>query len=164
MDAAELARCFEDLRASGKVLQFGVSNFSVTQFDLLHRHLPLVTNQIEWSPLHLDPLTDGTLDQAQALGFSPMIWSPFAGGRLFNGSSESAQRVWAVLCMLADAWQTRPETVACAWLLRHPAKVVPVLGSRRLEAYQQAVAALSLSMDRESWYRIWQAGAGHEVA
>lgn len=164
MDAAELARCFEDLRAAGKVLHFGVSNFTPSGFDLLHRHIPLVTHQIEWSPLHLAPLTDGTLDQAQALGVRPMIWSPFAGGRLFTGDGDAALRVQAVLRALATDWQTTPEAVACAWLLRHPARVVPVLGSRRPEAYRQAVSALSLAMDRESWYRIWQAGAGHEVA
>ena len=164
MDAAELTEAFTRLRSAGKVLHFGVSNHLPHQFALLDAHIPLVTNQVQCSPLHLDPLHDGTFDQAQALGFAPMIWSPLAGGRLFTGTDEAALRVRAELQALADAWNRSAEAVAIAWLLRHPARPVPVLGSRRMAAYEQAAAAVSLPMDRESWWRVWTAGAGRRVA
>lgn len=164
MDAAELAGVFTRLRDEGKVLHFGVSNHTPAQFALLNAHIPLVTNQIECSPLHLDPLHDGSFDQAQALGFSPMIWSPLAGGRLFTGADEASARVREVLSSLAGPWGTSPEAVAIAWLLRHPSRPIPVLGSRRVDAYAQAVEALRLNMDRESWWRVWSAGAGRAVA
>lgn len=163
MDASALARCFEDLRAAGKVRHFGVSNFSPSQWALLNQHLPLVTNQIEFSPLQLAPLGNGCLDQAQAEGFSPMVWSPLAGGRLFTGQDPAAQRVRALLQTLAKEHQSSPEAVAIAWLLRHPARLVPVLGSQRPEAYAQAVAALDLALSASDWYRLLEAATGLPV-
>lgn len=164
MDATELAHCFEHLRAVGKVRHFGVSNFTPSQFELLHKRIPLVTNQIECSPLHLEPFADGTLDQAQSLGLTPMIWSPLAGGQLFSSTDEAAVRVRALLERLALDMQSNMTAVACAWLMRHPSAPVPVLGSQRLAAYAQAMDALRLKIDRETWYEIWSAGAGKCVA
>jgi predicted oxidoreductase len=164
MDAAELAHCFEYLRAAGKVRDFGVSNFTPSQFELLHKFIPLVTNQIECSPLHLEPFIDGTLDQAQSLRLPPMIWSPLAGGKLFHGADESSVRVRVVLERLANEWGSNVTAVACAWLIRHPSNPIPVLGSQRVQAYEEAVSAINLKMDRETWYDIWSAGAGRNVA
>lgn len=164
MNAAELADVFTRLRTEGKVLHFGVSNHTPSQLALLDAHLPLVTHQLECSPLHLDALHDGAFDQAQTLGFSPMVWSPLAGGRLFTGTDVASVRVRDVLTALANEWGSSPEAVAMAWLLRHPARPVPVLGSRRVRAYGQAVDAMTLNMDAQSWYRVWSAGAGRAVA
>ncbi|QHE77773.1 aldo/keto reductase [Hydrogenophaga sp. PBL-H3] len=164
MNAAELADVFTRLRTEGKVLHFGVSNHTPSQLALLDAHIPLVTHQLECSPLHLDALHDGAFDQAQALGFLPMVWSPMAGGRLFTGGDDASVRVRGVLTALASEWGSSPEAVAIAWLLRHPARPVPVLGSRRAQAYQQAADAMTLNMDAQSWYRVWSAGAGRAVA
>ncbi|HKT30438.1 aldo/keto reductase, partial [Dyella sp.] len=84
MDATPLADIFATLTREGKVAHWGVSNHTTSQFALLHQHHPLVTNQLELSPLQMGALDDGTLDQAQQLGLRPMIWSPLAGGRLFT--------------------------------------------------------------------------------
>jgi predicted oxidoreductase len=165
MDAAEVAGTVAELKRAGKVLHFGVSNFTPAQFELLDAATPLATNQIELHPLHLAPLADGTLDQAQRLQRRPMIWSPLAGGRLLGGDeSAAAQRVRWVLGSVAARLGTSPATVAYAWLLRHPSKPLPLVGSRRIEAMHEALAALTLPMDAETWYEIWQAGAGREVA
>ena len=101
MDADALAACFERLRAAGKVRHFGVSNFTPSQFALLHKRIPLVTNQIEASPLHIAPFYDGTLDQSQDVGVAPMIWSALAGGQLFTGQDDAARRVRGVLERIA---------------------------------------------------------------
>jgi predicted oxidoreductase len=164
LDAAEVAATFGRLRTAGKVKAFGVSNFTPAQFELLESHVPLVTNQIELHPLHLAPLHDGTLDQLQRHGLAPMIWSPLAGGRLLTGEGEDARRVQAVLARQAEAHGVSPATLAYAWLRRHPTRPVLVTGSRRVEALDEALAGLTLDLDRQSWYEIWQAGAGHEVA
>jgi len=164
LDAQELAHCFEYLRAAGKVHHFGVSNFTPSQFELLHKRIPLVTNQIECSPLHLEPFVDGSLDQAQSLGLPPMIWSPLAGGQLFHGTDDASVRVRAVLERLAHEWHSSVTAVACAWLMRHPSRPIPVLGSQRVQAYEEAVSGANLKMDRETWYEIWSAGAGRNVA
>jgi predicted oxidoreductase len=163
MDPDELADTFTRLRQAGKVLQFGVSNHSPSQFALLHRRIPLVTNQIEFSPLHLEPLRDGTLDQATDLGLPPMIWSPLAGGRLFRDGDEAACRTRDTLSMLAREHGVSAATMAYAWVRRHPSRPVPITGSGRIEALREAVAALDVNLSREDWYRVWQAGSGHEV-
>jgi len=165
LNADELARCFEQLRSEGKVLNFGVSNFTASQFALLNSRVPLLTNQIECSPLHLNPLDDGSFDQLQQLRLRPMIWSPLAGGRLFSGTDERSLAVRAVLAEIGERLGgASATTLALAWLLRLPCQPIPVIGSRRLEAADEAMAATKLELSAEDWYRIWMAGAGREVA
>ncbi len=166
MDADEVAEAFGALRAAGKVRHFGVSNFMPWQFHLLQSRLdyPLVTNQIELSVLALEPLHDGTLDQAQRLRVPPMAWSPLAGGRLFDPYDERAGRVRATLETAGrELGGAAADQVALAWLLRHPARVLPVLGTGRLERVQAATHAEGLALDRQQWFAIWEASAGREV-
>ncbi len=164
MDFDALADTFEALRRAGKVRHFGVSNFSPAQLAPLHRRIALASHQIELSPLHLDPLHDGVLDQCQDLGLRPMVWSPLAGGRLFTGRDETAQRVRQTLEAIAAELGISTTTLAIAWVLRHPSAPLPILGSRRISVAQDALAALGLQLDVQTWWRIWSAGAGREVA
>jgi predicted oxidoreductase len=163
MDAGELADTFDGLRRAGKVRHFGVSNFTPPQLELLHARTPLATNQVELSPLRLDALHDGTLDQCQRLGLRPMIWSPLAGGRLFSGEDERALRVRGELTRLAGELGVSITTLVFAWLMRHPSRPLPIVGSRRVEAAREALAALELRLTPEHWYRVWTASMGHEV-
>jgi predicted oxidoreductase len=164
MDPATLTETFRSLRAAGKVLHFGVSNHLPSQFALLHRRSPLVTNQIEFSPLQVSALADGTLDQCLDLGLRPMIWSPLAGGRLFNTGDAQVDRVRAVLEALGQRHGVSVCTMAYAWILRHPSRPVPITGSRRIEALQDAIAALAVELSTEDWYRVLEASKGHPVA
>jgi predicted oxidoreductase len=163
MDPDELADTFRYLLAAGKVLHFGVSNHTPGQLAMLRKRHPLVTNQIEFSPLQMRALADGTLEQCVDLGLQPMIWSPLGGGRLFNGGDAQAVRVWAVLQDLATRHGVSVPTVAYAWILRHPSRPIPVTGTRRPEGLREAVAALDLPLTSADWYRVWQASIGHEV-
>lgn len=164
MDAAEVADTVAALRREGKILGFGVSNFGPAQFALLDAVTPLATNQIECHPLHREPLHDGTLDLLQRLGRRPMIWSPLAGGRLLGGDDSSdAQRVRRVLGSIAARLGAAPASVAYAWLLRHPTRPHPVVGSMRVAGLKEALSALDLRLDAETWSELWQAGAGREV-
>lgn len=161
----ETAQALQSLVSSGKVLEVGVSNHSASQFALLDAAIPLVTNQIECHPLQLAPLYDGTLDQAQQLQRRPMIWSPLAGGRLLGGDpTPAAQRVHGTLTALAATMDTTPATLAYAWLLRLPSRPRPVVGTMRLEGLQEALAALAVRLDVQTWTEILEAGLGHEVA
>ncbi|MBA2078025.1 aldo/keto reductase [Rhodanobacter sp. PCA2] len=163
MDAAALADTFAALTGEGKVAHWGVSNHTASQFALLHRHHPLATNQVELSPLHLDALDDGTLDQAQQLGLRPMIWSPLGGGRLFCGDDPQALRVRSEMATIAARLGTTIATLAYAWILRHPSRPHPITGTGRIDGLREAVAALDLRLDAEDWYAIWTAGKGHPV-
>lgn len=163
MDPLQLAHTGERLRAAGKVAHFGVSNHSRSQFELLHRHLPLVTNQIELSPLRTQALSDGTLDQCLQLSLRPMIWSPLAGGELMQATHARARRVRSVLEDLGRRYGASVSTMAYAWILRHPSHPVCITGSHRLERMRDAVAALGIRISGEDWYRVWQASTGRPL-
>jgi len=163
MDAAELADTFRALTREGKVAHWGVSNHNTHQFALLHQHHPLVTNQIECSPLHMNALDDGTLDQQQQLGLRPMIWSPLAGGRLFHEADEQADRVRGEMSAMAERYDVSLTTLAFAWILRHPSRPHPITGTGRIDGLREAVAALNITLDAQDWYAIWVASRGHGV-
>ncbi|EKO3375984.1 aldo/keto reductase family oxidoreductase [Vibrio fluvialis] len=166
MDADEVAEAFTELHKVGKVKHFGVSNFSPAQFELLQSRLgkPLVTNQVEINPLNFDVAHDGTLDQMQMLRTRPMAWSCLGGGAIFNGDSEQAQRVRAVLEELREELGAESiDQVIYAWVRALPSKPLPIIGSGKIERVQAAVDALDLTLSREQWYRVWVASKGHGV-
>ncbi|HPC96339.1 MAG TPA: aldo/keto reductase [Sedimentisphaerales bacterium] len=166
MDPHEVNDAFMALRSSGKVLHFGVSNFLPSQFELLASKLevPLVTNQIEYSVMHLDAHADGSLDLCQRLAIRPMAWSPMGGGRLFHDASAQADRLRDVLGRIGRCvGGASMDQVALAWVLVHPAQFVPVLGTGRLSRIRKAVEALDLSLSRDQWFEIWCASTGRDV-
>jgi len=165
MDADEVAKAFVDLKQAGKVLHFGVSNFTPSQFELLASRLPfpLVTNQIQFSALHLDALDNGALDQCQRLRISPMAWSPLHGGRLVKEESARALTVRESLAVVAKEIGATPEQGAIAWILMHPSKPVPVLGTTNLQRLRSLAGSESVKLSREQWFRVWTASSGHEV-
>jgi predicted oxidoreductase len=166
LDPDEVAEAFAELRRAGKVLHFGVSNFAPSQFEVLASRLdfPLVTNQVEISVLHMAALHDGTLDQCQRLGIAPMAWSPLGGGRLFHGRDAQADRLRRALSAVGEALGgASPDQVALAWLLRHPARIIPVLGTGKVERIRQAVQAENLQLTRQQWFAIWSASEGADV-
>ena len=163
LDADVVAEVFQRLQRAGKVLAFGVSNFTPMQFSLLHSRVPLVTNQVECSPLQLAPLHDGTFDQAQQLRIAPMIWSPLAGGKIFSSDEVAALRVQATLKAIALRFEVSVATIAYAWLARLPCRPHVIVGSSRMTAMHEALAGQTLHLDAPSWHEIWAAGAGREV-
>ncbi len=164
MDADEVAEAFGALRDEGKVRHFGVSNFTPAQYALLSSRVELVTNQIELSVLHTAPLFDGTLDECQRLRVRPMAWSPFGGGRLFRHDDPLTAQVRDQLASVGAALGGASiDQVALAWILAHPARVAPVLGTGNLDRVQAAVAAASLPLTREQWFLILRAAVGADV-
>lgn len=167
MDVDETAAALMELHSSGKVLFVGVSNFTPSQYDLLASRLsiPLVTNQIEMSVLKLNAFQDGSLDQCQRLKIAPMAWSPMGGGSLFTGTTPQVQRVREALVEVgAEIGATSVDQVALAWLLCHPAGIVPILGTGKAERVKAAAGAVELKMTREHWFKIWVASMGAGVA
>lgn len=166
MNADEVAEAFILLRRQGKVRHVGVSNFLPHHFELLQSRLdfPLVTNQVELSPLELRHLHDGTLDLCQQRRITPLAWSCLGGGRIMTGDDEQSQRVRHVLREIGAELDGRSiDQVALAWVMRHPSRPLPIIGSGRIERIEAAVAAEQIAMDRQQWFRIWQASTGHEV-
>jgi predicted oxidoreductase len=165
-DPMEVNEAFVTLRDSGKVRHFGVSNFLPSQFEMLASKLdvPLITNQIEYSVMHLDAHADGSLDLCQRLDLRPMAWSPMGGGRLFQEDSDQVRRLREVLGRIGrDAGGASMDQVALAWMLMHPAQFVPVLGTGRISRIRKAVDALELELSHDQWFEIWCASTGHDV-
>ncbi|MDQ0996532.1 putative oxidoreductase [Phyllobacterium ifriqiyense] len=166
MDADDTARGLEDVVKAGKVRAVGVSNFLPHQFDLLASRLPfpLVTNQIEFSVKYVSPLTDGSLDHAQRLRYAPMIWSPLGGGSLFTGEGVQEVRLRAALRDIASQLDnTDISAIAIAWLLRHPASLIPVLGSLKIDRLKTMATALDIELSRQQWFAILKASTGEDV-
>jgi predicted oxidoreductase len=163
-DPHEIAGAFAQLQDAGKARFFGVSNFRPTLVTALQAAcpMPLIVNQVEISLARLDCFTDGTLDQCLVEKITPMAWSPLAGGLLGDGTKRllPAQQkyqiapVVAVLDEIARARSTSRMLVALAWLLKHPAKIVPVVGSTNPANIREAVKAAELELTREEWYRL----------
>ena len=162
MDHHETGATLDQLISSGKVRAVGVSNFKPHDWSLLQSamHNKLVTNQIEISVLVNQPFTNGDIAFLQERGIAPMAWSPLAGGSLFQ--SEQSQ-LTSLLQAIADETGVDGAAVAIAWLLAHPARIMPVLGTNNLERIRRISDALKVSIDRQSWFEIYQAANGHEV-
>jgi predicted oxidoreductase len=166
----EVARALVRLREAGKIREVGVSNFGVAALDALQRYLPfpIATQQPELSCWALDPLRDGVLDQCMREGITPLAWSPLAGGRLAEPVA-AAQRgpewarladLLAVLDRLAAREGVPRAAVALAWLLVHPAGVVPIVGTQRPERVRACLRAFDVRLTRRDWYDVVVASQG----
>lgn len=163
LDPDEVAQAFVELKKAGKALHFGVSNFTPSQFDLLASRLPfgLVTNQLQFSVLHTVPMYDGTFDQCLRLRISPMAWSPLDGGRVLKSKDKRAAKVRRALEEVGKEFKGASlEQVALAWVMAHPARVVPVIGTTNPERVRSAAGAVDLTLSREQWFFILEASAG----
>ncbi len=163
MDADATGRCLDDLVATGKVRAVGVSNFRPWDWSLLQSAMdtPLVTNQIEMSLLHAGPLVNGDLAHLQQHKVAPMAWSPLGGGRLLAEAPEALRlRLDAIGAAQGADWAA----IAVAWLLHHPARILPVMGTNSLARIARLSDALRIEMDRQTWFELYSHALGHEVA
>ncbi len=161
MDHHETGAALDEVVASGKVGAVGVSNFRPWDWSLLQSAMKtqLVTNQIEISLGEISPFTNGDLAFHQQHGHSLMAWSPLGGGLLMAGNPP----VGVVADEIAAEFGVDRAAVAVAFLLAHPASILPVLGTNNLGRIKRASDALKVKLDRESWYRLYEAALGHEV-
>jgi predicted oxidoreductase len=158
MDPEEVAEAFGLLRQNGKVLHFGVSNFSSSQFEMLQSVLPfpLITNQLEISLAKLDTLYDGSLDVLMKHKVSPMAWSPLGGGKLMSAHSA----LWSK----KEKYKATETQLSLAWLLKHPADIFPVIGTTQPERVKESAAAANISLERQDWFEMLRNATGKDVA
>jgi predicted oxidoreductase len=164
--ADDTAAGLNALMRVGKIAAAGVSNYSASQFDLLNGLMeqPLATNQIEFNLFHMAPITDGTLHQCEKLGVLPMAWSPLAGGRLFDPENHASRSLAAVAAGMAKRYDGATlEQLAYAWIMAHPSRPLPVVGTNKIERIQSASQADAMTLEREDWYALWEAAQGHKV-
>jgi len=172
-DPEEVANVFARLQSSGKVRHFGVSNFCSSQVTALQKAcpMPLLVNQVEISLSRLECFKDGTLDQCLAERITPMAWSPLAGGRLGTNDPidlrdpDHARRlhIREALDLIARDRQTTRAVVALAWLLKHPSRIVPIVGSTDPARITELAQAADLDLSRDEWYRLLEAALGQRL-
>lgn len=172
-DPHEIAGAFEQLRLAGKVRFFGVSNFRPSLVTTLQAAcpMPLILHQIEISLAKLDAFTDGTLDQCLTENMTPMAWSPLAAGLIGAGAKRllvgqqgyRTGKFMAELEAVAKARGTSRTVVALSWLLKHPSKIIPIIGSVNPDRIREATKAAELELSREEWYRLLNAARGEPL-
>jgi predicted oxidoreductase len=161
MNPEEIAESFHILREQKKVRHFGVSNFSPSQFDLINDAFPLITNQIEVSVNHTDSFYDGTLDQMMLKKLQPMAWSVM--GNYFSENSEQNSRIKKVLEELCPKYDAEENQILLAFILKHPSKILPVIGTSKTETIKKFKEVLNLSLEREDWFKLLKASQGKKV-
>ncbi|HDP67402.1 MAG TPA: aldo/keto reductase [Candidatus Marinimicrobia bacterium] len=167
--AEEVAGAFEKLKNSGKVRHFGVSNFRPSQVNLLQKYcpIPIITNQVEINIHNISSLLDGTLDQCQELNISPQAWCPLGGvvypawGNTFTEETEI--RIKREFDLQAEKYNTANWIIMLAWLLKHPARIFPIIGTTTPARITAALQALTIKYSREDWYRLLEARNGYPV-
>ena len=161
MNPEVIAEAFTVLKDVGKVREFGVSNFSVSQFELINQYVPLVTNQIEISVNEISSFEDGILDQLMSKGLRPTAWSVM--GSYFSDQSDENIRIKKVIVELCDKYNAEENQILLAFILKHPSKIIPVIGTSKAETIRTLSKTLQIDVDLEDWFRILESIRGKEV-
>jgi len=161
MDGAEIAEAIAILKEQGKILDIGLSNFTPSQTELIRKYIPVRYNQIEFSLTHHMSMTDGSLDHMRLYGIRPMAWAPL--GVVFKESTPQTGRILEVLKAFSKKYQVDEDILLLNWVLRHPAKIIPVVGTGDSSRISKLKLADTFVMEQEDWFELWEASMGQQV-
>jgi predicted oxidoreductase len=161
MDPEVVAAAIDVLKKTGKIQSFGVSNFSTSTLSLLGKHVAIDTNQIQCSLTHLSPFTDGTLDVHLHKKISTQCWNPL--GTLFNNKGEREGRIIDVATSLSKKYGVAVNALCMAWLLKHPARLAPVVGTANEKHLSEMAESVQVEMEQIDWFRLYTASTGIDV-
>ena len=161
----EVARTLEEMIAAGKVRAIGVSNYTVEQSRALGAFLtvPLATQQPEFSPLATEPMTDGLFDAAMADDVAILAWSPLGGGRIAAPTTPRETAVAAALDVVATRFGVGRSAVAYSWIMAHPARVIPIVGTQNATRIAELADAFTIRWTRQDWYDVLVASRGEKL-
>lgn len=165
-DPEDTAKGLQKLLDEGKVRSVGVSNYTAPQFETLNQFLDgqLATNQVEFSPLHMDPMYDGVFDSCKRLGVRPMAWSPLAQGRILDSANIDINPLRECLVSLREKYDGAGiDALVYAWILAVPTRPSVILGTGKVARLTPAAKAAGIKMERQDWYAIWKAATGNDV-
>jgi predicted oxidoreductase len=161
MQADEIAEAFSKLKADGKILSFGVSNFTSSQTELLRQKTEISFNQVQFSATHHEAMLDGGLDYMQIHNIKPMAWNPL--GTVFRENTDQTFRLRQLLAKLVEKYHMGSDIILLAWIMQHPAGILPVAGTVNPGRIQQLMKAKSLVLDKQDWFAIWTESMGNRV-
>ena len=161
MQADEIAEAVSKLKADGKILSFGVSNFTPFQTELLRQKTEISFNQVQFSATHHEAMLDGSFDYMQIHNIKPMAWNPL--GTVFRENTDQTFRLRQLLAKLVEKYHIGSDIILLAWIMQHPARISPVAGTVNSGRIQQLMKAKSLVLDKQDWFAIWTESMGHKV-
>lgn len=161
MQADEVAQAIEKLKAEGKILDFGVSNFTPSQTDLIQTKTKINYNQIEFSITHFEAMLNGSLDHMQTNHIQPMCWSPL--GTVFKNTDDKSIRIKKLAQQLSIKYSSEIDVLLLAWILKHPTGILPVFGTADKSRITNLMKATTIEMELEDWFALWTASAGSDV-
>ena len=163
MDASEIAETIIKLKKEGKVKSFGVSNFTTDQVELINTHVKIEQHQVEISTTNLSAFHNGVIEQAQLKNIEIQSWSPLGNG-IFDIKTESHKRIVEVAEQISFIHNTEVSSILLAFLYMHPAHIVPVMGTTKIERLIEAKKAMDIQLSRTEFYQLWSASTGEDVA
>ena len=161
MQADEIAEAVTQLKADGKIIDFGLSNFTTSQTELIRQKTEVSFNQIQFSATHHEAMLDGSLDYMQTNGIRPMSWNPL--GSVFREDNEQTRRMKKLLAQLVSKYGVGSDTILLSWILKHPAQVIPIAGTVNVARIQALMKATELPLEKEDWFAIWSESMGKNV-
>lgn len=161
MQSDEIAEAVSKLKADGKILSFGVSNFTSSQTELLRQKTEISFNQVQFSATHHEAMLDGSFDYMQIHNIKPMAWNPL--GTVFRENTDQTFRLRQLLAKLVEKYHIGSDIILLAWIMQHPAGISPVAGTVNSGRIQQLMKAKSLVLDKQDWFAIWTESMGNKV-
>ena len=161
MQPDEILEAIQRLKLDGKILNFGVSNFTPSQVELIDSKVDVQANQVEFSLTQHSAMHNGSLDQMIVKGIKPMAWSPL--GSYFRDTNAQTLRIKKILQKLSEKYEVSEDTILLAWIFKHPSKVAPVIGTTNKDRMRNAKHAAQLTLELEDWFSLLVASQGHKV-
>ena len=161
MHSDEIAEAVLKLKTEGKIIDFGLSNFTSSQTELIRQKTEISYNQVQFSATHLEAMLDGSFDYMQIHNIRPMSWNPL--GTIFREDIEQTRRLKRILVKLVEKYHVGSDTILLSWILRHPAKVIPIAGTVNVARIQSLMKAVDLQLEKEDWFAIWVESMGKDV-
>lgn len=161
MHSDEILEAIQRLKLDGKILNFGVSNFTPSQVELIDSKVDVQANQVEFSLTQHSAMHNGSLDQMIVKGIKPMAWSPL--GSYFRDTNAQTLRIKKILQKLSEKYEVSEDTILLAWIFKHPSKVAPVIGTTNKDRMRNAKHAAQLTLELEDWFSLLVASQGHKV-
>ena len=162
MQADEIAEAVLKLKSDGKINDFGLSNFTATQTELIRQKTEVLYNQVQFSATNFEPMVDGSFDYMQANKIRPMSWNPL--GSVFRKDIPQTRRLKKLLATLVSKYHLGSDSILLSWILKHPAQVIPIAGTVNVARIQSLMKAVELELDQEDWFAIWAESMGNNVA
>jgi predicted oxidoreductase len=161
MQADEIAEAVEKLKSEGKIIDFGLSNFTSSQTELIRQKTEISYNQVQFSATNFEPMLDGSFDYMQMHNIRPMSWNPL--GCVFRKDIPQTHRLKKLLATLVSKYHLGSDTILLSWVLKHPSKVIPIAGTVNVARIQSLMKAVELELEKEDWFAIWSESMGEDV-